>query len=435
MARRVARHIAELQKALALVYTPGTPIEDPDLFSGREELLDDLRAELPVAGVHLVLYGERGVGKSSLWNVLLTDRKVEQHSASSSDDFVSIFLRALEALGEQFTVEQRSRLADLSSSIGKEGVASVGSKISEEATERPIAERKLDLNFVLDRIAARSKSLDAIVIDEFQNVSTQAVQTQIIEVVKGFADRGLNIKILLVGVADSDDELIPAREYAQYKGRHFIARRVPRMTDGEVRDIIDRREQRFRAGFDEQVKAAIARISGGYPATAHRLALASAQAWVRRAALGHTASLMLRIASFVPGLGVLDSLSVKKAGVKVESRDLERAVHGLVADFFEHHPAAAARYDEALDSARAAEINRVISSLANSPTTRMTLERLAVDAAIAPPTLEALLNGEGSGLVEVVNGSCRLLVRDLRSFGEARRYLEARNAAGHEDAA
>src|SRR4051794_31860396 len=99
MANKAARReaeLAELQEALASVYTPGSPIQDPALFSGRDLLLSDLRAELPVTGVHFVLYGERGVGKTSLWHVLLHDRKVQQHSASASDDFVSIFLRVLE---------------------------------------------------------------------------------------------------------------------------------------------------------------------------------------------------------------------------------------------------------------------------------------------------------------------------------------------------
>jgi hypothetical protein len=89
--RRKTQQVAELQDALALVYTPGSPIENPDLFSGRDELLVELRRALPVVGVHVVLFGERGVGKTSLWNVLLHERRFQRHSASASDDFVSIF--------------------------------------------------------------------------------------------------------------------------------------------------------------------------------------------------------------------------------------------------------------------------------------------------------------------------------------------------------
>ena len=86
MAARREVELAELQKALATVYTPANPIDDPSLFSGRTELLAELRTDLTMPGSHLVIYGERGVGKTSLWNVLLNGRKVARLSASEQDD-------------------------------------------------------------------------------------------------------------------------------------------------------------------------------------------------------------------------------------------------------------------------------------------------------------------------------------------------------------
>jgi len=41
------------------------------------------------------------------------------------------------------------------------------------------------------------------------------------------------------------------------------------MARDELHDIIDIREARFRVGFDEQVKADIVRIAGGYAWVAH----------------------------------------------------------------------------------------------------------------------------------------------------------------------
>ena len=105
--------------------TPGKPIDHPDLFSGRPDLLADLRTEMSVDGVDFVLYGERGVGKTSLWRVLLHGKRVQRHSASDTDDFVSIFLRVLASLGEQFTEDERTQLAEISSSIGTDKVASI----------------------------------------------------------------------------------------------------------------------------------------------------------------------------------------------------------------------------------------------------------------------------------------------------------------------
>ena len=250
-----------------------------------------------------MLYGERGAGKTSLWQVVLHDQRVERHQASTTDDFVSIFFRVLEHLGEQFTENERTNLTEVTGSIGVGG-ASAGASTSEEARLEAVAKRALDLNFVLDRVEGKASSLDAIVIDEFQNISTQAVQAQIIEVVKAFADRRIPVKIFLVGVADSDDELIPNEEYQrEYKERHFFVRRVPLMSDDEARNIFEVRKSLYNVAFDAQVKDSIVGISGGYPSTTHSLALSASQAWATRAFVGSLFSLAL---SFVP---LISSLS------------------------------------------------------------------------------------------------------------------------------
>jgi len=414
--------VAELQKDLATVYTPANPINDPSLFSGRAELLAELRSDLTMPGAHLVIYGERGVGKTSLWNVLLTGRKVAHHSASERDDFVSIFLRVLEHLGEEFTENERKHLAEVSSSIGVEKVASVGGKLGAEAVERPVADRSLDLNLVLDRVARRAGDLDAIVIDEFQNIRNADVQTQIIEVVKGFTDRNVEMTIVIVGVADNDDELLSSREYEQYKGRHFFARRVSRMPEDELRDILERRERAYNVTFEDDVKTAIVHIASGYPGTAHRLALLAAQVWAARAFVGFATNALFALLRF---FGISRSESVENANVHVEQQDLRRAVERFVGDFREHHPDLVARYDQVLASPTWPDVERLIGLLAASPTARIHADVLARKAGIAGEDLERLLDTEARGLVQRINGSCRLAVRQLRTFIEASGYLAA----------
>jgi len=58
-----ARVVERYQAELANIFTPSKPIEDPRLFSGRQQLLADLKAQLPTAGMNFVLYGERGRGR------------------------------------------------------------------------------------------------------------------------------------------------------------------------------------------------------------------------------------------------------------------------------------------------------------------------------------------------------------------------------------
>lgn len=115
---KTAEDRAKIQQQLAQIYTPGVPITDPALFSGRQRLLSDLRLELPVAGRNFVLYGERGVGKTSFYNVLLHGFSVERHNCSKQDDFVTIFLNILGKRGEQFTDADHELLAKAGYKIG-----------------------------------------------------------------------------------------------------------------------------------------------------------------------------------------------------------------------------------------------------------------------------------------------------------------------------
>ena len=48
------------------VYTPHRPIKDRDLFCGRHTEVNSIVAQLDTPGQHSLLFGERGVGKSSL---------------------------------------------------------------------------------------------------------------------------------------------------------------------------------------------------------------------------------------------------------------------------------------------------------------------------------------------------------------------------------
>ncbi|MFB8828276.1 AAA family ATPase [Azotobacter sp. CWF10] len=49
-------------------FTPSSEITDPEKFSGRTQELDKISLALQTDGAHIVIYGNRGVGKSSLTN-------------------------------------------------------------------------------------------------------------------------------------------------------------------------------------------------------------------------------------------------------------------------------------------------------------------------------------------------------------------------------
>ena len=55
-----------MQVDLQNVFTPAAAIEDSQRFSGRQEQLEKISLALQSEGTQIVIYGDRGVGKSSL---------------------------------------------------------------------------------------------------------------------------------------------------------------------------------------------------------------------------------------------------------------------------------------------------------------------------------------------------------------------------------
>ena len=87
------------------IFTPHTPIKSVNLFFGREEQVKSIIQALLTPGQHVVLYGDRGVGKSSLANIvtktLLESLIGRCHSfrCDSNTDFVQVFYYVLSNMG------------------------------------------------------------------------------------------------------------------------------------------------------------------------------------------------------------------------------------------------------------------------------------------------------------------------------------------------
>jgi hypothetical protein len=418
-----------LKDGLAKIYTPGAPIEDPDLFSGRKDLLARLADGLGETGKHFVLYGESSVGKSSLWQVLLANKRVCRHSASSSDDFASILLPVLESIEEQFTADGRQRTisGEFSASVPSAVSAKVGESVG--STDATVGKRTVDLNFVRERISKHQKEIDAIVIDQFQKIESTGVQGELIELAKALSDNGVRVRLFFVGVADSDEHLIASPEYREAKDRHFIVKRVPRMNDEEIRDILDRRRKLFKVELEAEVKSAIVEISSGYPSVAHRLALASSQNWVMRAFTGFAMNLITNLLGILGGFGPTGEIAVKKAGVHVEHDDLRASVERFVADFDENHATAAAGYEEVCGGRSREDFERALDAVASSPAARLDASALGDQLEITSSELSSLI-GSGCGLLQKAADGYELTVREVRPYMRARRYLEASSPVG-----
>ena len=86
---------------LGNIITPATAVTDKDIFCGRMTQVEQVCDAINQVGLHAIVYGERGVGKTSLAKFLASNLSapgrtlIAPHvNCDSGDDFVSVWRKS-----------------------------------------------------------------------------------------------------------------------------------------------------------------------------------------------------------------------------------------------------------------------------------------------------------------------------------------------------
>jgi hypothetical protein len=254
-------------RRVAEAFRPAAPIDRRDLFSGRGAQIADVFSVVAQPGQHAVVYGERGVGKTSLGLVagqLLASSNVLTAWATcdASDDFTSVWHKALGEIG--YTTTR----------------AAIGFGERVEATTETAAQL-LGLGSVtphtvreaLEQIA-RGQPL-AIFLDEFDRFDDRDGRVLFADAIKALSDRVVPATIVLIGVADSVGELI--REHRSVE-RALVQIQMPRMSSSELEEIATRGVAAAGMTIAGLAVGRITTLSQGLPHYTHLLTQLAAQA-------------------------------------------------------------------------------------------------------------------------------------------------------------
>lgn len=261
-----APEIMQRMARIATAFSPGAPVDKYRLFAGRTDQAKDVMNAITQRGQHVIIYGERGVGKTSLANVLselLSNagfRSMESGTINcdATDDFASLWRKIFRELS---VVKYRSAPGFNSPSI-KDRIA-----LDAFLPEKPTPD---DIRYVLQRLDGPT----IIIVDEMDRIRDQATTTLLADTIKTLSDHSVPTTLILVGVADSVDQLIAEHKSIE---RALVQVRMPRMSPPELFEIIDKGLREVGMRIDEQAKRKIGRLSEGLPHYTHLLALHAAQ--------------------------------------------------------------------------------------------------------------------------------------------------------------
>lgn len=238
--------------ALAEALAPSQPVTSSDRFAGRIETLESLIAAVEQSRAHVVLYGERGIGKTSLIHVF-------SETAREARYLVFYGSCGVEASFDEMFRAFASRIPLLYH-------ADISPTADEEEHQRSFAdligEGALDPRELADLFGRIVGTRVILILDEYDRVQDVAFRRNVAELIKNLSDRAARVQLVLTGVASSLEELVG---FTPSIRRNLVGLAVGPMDEEAMRDILDRAEAATGLTFAPEAKALIARMAAGSP--------------------------------------------------------------------------------------------------------------------------------------------------------------------------
>ena len=253
-------------------FTPTQPKHGRRRLIGRDAELQRILQALREDRAHVVLYSERGRGKTSLSNLVVealrrTGSIVARHTCEAGSTFDSLM---------------RGLMRDLPPSllaVRAEGMSGDDPAFDTNGCEAALPAHDLrprDVVTLPQRLACRDL---VCVIDEFDRVEDAATRTRLADTIKQLSDQDVPLLFLIVGVSENLEEILGQHPSIQ---RAVLGVHLPLFTDHDVAQLISRGARETGLVFEPAAVARITVLARGMPYMAQLLALRLSQAAAAR---------------------------------------------------------------------------------------------------------------------------------------------------------
>jgi len=243
-----------LRATVLLTFTPGKPVDNLDLLAGREKQISKVLEAVFSPGQHAAIYGERGVGKSSLANLIY-----DMVFAAGKETFIPVRINCSAIISFNEIWREIFKQVHLHSVRGD-------SMLEDQVSDTPNSEE-------IRQIFDQASNPSIVVIDEFDRVD-EITAAAMSDTIKTLSDRGTDTTLVIVGVADKVEQLI--HEHLSID-RALLQIPMPRMSRDELIAVVTKGMVRLpELSIQEGLARRMADISKGLPHFTHLLAKHSA---------------------------------------------------------------------------------------------------------------------------------------------------------------
>jgi hypothetical protein len=291
--------LALVGAALSNAFRPGAALDEPSLFTGRRDQIIQLGQYLHTRGVCPVIYGPRGLGKSSLALqaqriaqgdvTLLEDYGAPEWAFGEDNAYLAFYVPCTDAIRDTPSILQRVVNSLSSVEIDEAGEAN---QLIDRTTMRRIT-LKFFQSETLRRYkpADKTPAYDSLDVDEkLQAMATRLSDTyghpvlvivdelDVVKNTSGLASFIKNasspdLKFILVGIGQNVSTLLGDHRSIE---RIVTPVQVPRMEDPDLAQIIDRAmeglaELGLNYSFNRSSSRLLVRLASGFPWFVHLL--------------------------------------------------------------------------------------------------------------------------------------------------------------------
>jgi Cdc6-like AAA superfamily ATPase len=237
---------------LRSAYTPSQPVFDPRMFAGRLGVLKGAIRAIEDQRLHLVIYGERGIGKTSLLHMLT--------SAARSARYIVVYLScgAASNFDETFRAVARDIPLLYHSDFGPTAhEAETGDSVAGLLPSGSLLPRQFG-----DLCGKLTGTRVLVILDEFDTAADPQFRRDVAELMKILSDRLVRVQLVVAGVAADLAELV---EHIPSVRRNILAIPVPLMSNEEIGELVRNGERTAGITVTPVARDHIVQISAGSP--------------------------------------------------------------------------------------------------------------------------------------------------------------------------
>jgi Cdc6-like AAA superfamily ATPase len=255
--------ITELIFRCGRVFSPAAPINKLDLFAGRLNQMRRVSDAVNTRGQHAVIFGERGVGKTSLANILKDMLNAE-----------GALVVKINCQDDDYQGAWRKALAEIQIEIEEDLMGITSRKRSKRVSADQLFDDAFGPGEVRRFLQKFNSGKETVVIfDEFDRLAVGKTQRLFADTIKDLSDNSISATLVLVGVADDVDDLI--EEHASID-RALVQVQMPRMPGSELMDIMNKALDSLGMTIQPSGRELIVLLSQGLPHYTHLLGKESA---------------------------------------------------------------------------------------------------------------------------------------------------------------